>query len=402
VIGFTQLPIYQQAVAGSTSGRWTFMVLEHFSVAPSAITLNAATLDVVNGDIGDNSGVTTNGTSTIRWWYCAPRTYGGGDPATDPACLATTDEYLYKWNQASATFSQRPVNPIQNLVVYMQDPNFKQPSTVLAQTTPDCIFQAGGSQAAYYNAGVVSVPVLAAGQTFHIPPGVYQQIIVPLGFAGTVILDPAPTATAFCPAAAGNNQNSDKAQPYGFLLGSPGQNTRALDMTQGGTLVGNGVFLLVQAPGSTAASNALDLKAGAQLFINGRSDIFGYTGPGCITAPVNQNLSCTLAKTSPWGTAGSASGTYQGDPISIMVTYMQGASPSSPNGGSRVIAFNSGSTSDVQGMLYAPDDNATIAGGVQGSGVGKAVAYTLTFSSNNGKIIEEYATTAPIVFGLFN
>ncbi len=169
-----------------------------------------------------------------------------------------------------------------------------------------------------------------------------------------MILDPAPTATASCPAAPGNNQNSDKAQPYGFLLGSPGQNARAIDMTQGGTLVGNGVFLLIQAPGSTAQSNAIDLKAGAQFFINGRSDIFNYTGPGCITAPVNQNLSCSLAKASQWGTAGSAAGTYQGDPISIMVTYMQGASPFSPNGGSRVIAFNSGSTSDVQGMLDSP------------------------------------------------
>ncbi len=217
-----------------------------------------------------------------------------------------------------------------------------------------------------------------------------------------MILDPAPTATASCPAAPRNNQNSDKAQPYGVLLGSPGQNARAIDMTQGGTLVSNGVFLLIQAPGSTAQSNAIDLKAGAQFFINGRSDIFNYTGPGCITAPVNQNLSCSLAKASQWGTAGSAAGTYQGDPISIMVTFMQGASPFSPNGGSRVIAFNSGSTSDVQGMLDSPDDNATIAGGVHGSGVGRVVAYTLTFSSKNGKIIEEYATTAPIVFGLFN
>ncbi len=62
--------------------------------------------------------------------------------------------------------------------------SFKQPSTVLAHTTPDCIFQTGGSQAAYYNAGVVSVPLLAAGQTFHIPPGAYQQIMCLSGLPG--------------------------------------------------------------------------------------------------------------------------------------------------------------------------------------------------------------------------
>jgi putative Flp pilus-assembly TadE/G-like protein len=399
VLGFTQLPITQHAVAGSVYPRSTFAVLQHFSVNPTALTLNAATVDVVNGDIADNGGVTTNGTSTINWWYCAPRSYGGGDPATDPACNLTSDQYLYRWYQATASFSQNPNNPIKNLVVYMQDPNYPQPASVLGQTTPDCSFQPGGSQAAYYNGGVVTVPVLAAGQTFHIPPGAYKQIVVPAGFAGTVILD--PTITTPCPNAAGNNQNSDKLAPYGFLLGSPGQNQRAIDMTMGGTMVGNGVFLLVQAPGSTANSNQLGLNSGAQFFINGRSDIFGYTGPGCITAPVNQNAACALAQPSPWCTTGPCSGT-NGDPISITVSYQQGATASSPNGGTKVIAFNSGTTSDVQGMIYAPDDNVTIAGGVQGSGVGRVIAYTVTFSSNNGKIIEEYASTAPVVFGLFS
>lgn len=399
VLGFTQLTITQHAVAGSLYGRWTFAVLEHFSVSPAAITLNAATLDVVNGDIGDNSGLTTNGTSTVRWWYCAPRSYGGGDPATDPACFTTTDQYLYRWYQATASFNQNPNNVVKNLVVYLQDPNFQQPTTVLNQTTPDCIFQPGGSQAAYYSAGVLTVPVLAVGLGFHIPPGAYKQIVVPVGFLGTVILDPQPTAAAACPPL--SNSNSDKVAPYGFLLGSPGQNGRAIDMTAGGTMVGNGVFLLVQSPGSTANSNQLGLNSGAQFYINGRSDIFGYTGVGCITAPVNQNAGCALAQPSPWCATGPCSST-NGDPISIMVSYQQGATASSPLGGTKIIAFNSGTTSDVQGMIYAPDDNVTIAGGVQGSGVGRVIAYTITFSSNNGKVIEEYASTAPIVFGLFS
>jgi len=83
-----------------------------------------------------------------------------------------------------------------------------------------------------------------------------------------------------------------------------------------------------------------------------------------------------------------------------MVAYAVGATASSPGSGSGVISFNSGSASDVQGLIYAPGDNVTLSGGALGSGAGRVIAFTVTYSSNNGKVIEEFSSSAPSVFGL--
>jgi len=404
VVGFTQLPVYQRAVAGTTSGRWTLMLLKHYATNnQSDVTLNAATLDVINGDIGDNSGLSTtsNGITPaiVNWWYCNPRQYGGGDPATDPACQLTNSESLYKWQAASAAFNQNPINSVQNLYTYLQDPGYSAPTSVInTETTPDCLFQAG-SEAKYYKNGVLTVPKQSL---FHIPPGAYGEIKVDSSYTGTVVLDSAPTPIGSCPA--GSNNNTDKTAGY-FILGSPGQNNSAIDL-QSGVMVGNGVFLYVTSPGNAANSNQVTVHSGAQFYLDGRSDIYGYTAPSpyCVTSPVPPAKDiyplCQLAAPSPWGTAGSLNGVAQGDPISIMVAYAVGASASSPGAGSGVISFNSGSASDIQGLLYAPDDNVTLSGGAYGSGAGRVIALTATYSSHNGKIIEEFSSSSPSVFGL--
>jgi hypothetical protein len=158
----------------------------------------------------------------------------------------------------------------------------------------------------------------------------------------------------------------------------------------------------VPSPSGAGGSNQILVHSGAQFFVDGRSDIYGYTGPFCITAPISQNPACALAVPSPWGTLGTdASGTIaQGDPISIWVGYLQGATPANPGAGSGVIGFTAGSTSDVQGVIYAPNDNVTLSGGAQGSGVGKVVAFTLIYSSNNGKVIQEFFSKGPSFFGI--
>lgn len=407
VVGFTQLPVYQRAVAGTISGRWTLMILKHYATNnQSDITLNAATLDVINGDIGDNSGLSTtsngNTPAIVNWWYCNPRQYGGGDPATDPACQLTSTESLYKWQAASASFNQNPNNTVNNLYSYLQDPGYRAPTSVIsAETTPDCLFQAGPLASKYHN-GVLSVPNQSV---FHIPPGAYGEIKVTSGFNGTVILDSTPTPIGSCPS--GSNHNSDKTAGF-FILGSAGQNNAAIDL-QSGVMVGNGIFLYINSPGNAANSNQVTIHSGAQFYLDGRSDIFGYKGtliapaPGCLTSqvpPLSNTSWCTLAAPSPWGTAGTLNGVAQGDPISIMVAYASGASASNPGSGSGVIGFNSGSASDVQGLIYAPDDNVTLAGGALGSGAGRVIALTATYSSNNGKVIEEFSSTSPSVFGL--
>ncbi len=405
VLGFTQLPVYQRAVAGTTSGRWTFMTLRHYATNnQSDVTLNAATLDVINGDVADNAGLTTNSNGNtpaiVNWWYCNPRSYGGGDPAQDPACVQRPNEFsLYKWNQASAVFNQSPNNPVRNLFTYLQDPGYPAPTSVInSETTPDCIFQAG-SQANLYRNGTLTVPNNQA--VFHIPPGAYQTIKVTSGFSGTIVLDASPTPASSCPA--GSNSNSDKSAGF-FILGAPGQNGAAIDLASG-VMVGNGVFLYIQAPGNQGNSNKINVHSGAMFFIDGRSDIFGYTAPQpfCLTSPVppsSQTSGCQLAVPSPWGTLGTLNGTAQGDPVSIMVAYAVGATATNPGAGSSVIGFNAGSTTDVQGMIYAPDDNVALAGGAQGSGAGRVIAFTIAYSSNNGKVIEEFSSTAPSVFGL--
>ena len=127
------------------------------------------------------------------------------------------------------------------------------------------------------------------------------------------------------------------------------------------------------------------------------------SAPYCITSPVppsSQTAGCQLAVPSPYGTSGSLNGAALGDPISIMVAYVVGATASNPGAGSSVITFDSGSTSDVQGLIDAPDDNVTLSGGSQGSGAGRVIAFTVTYNSNNGKVIEEFSSSAPSVFGL--
>jgi hypothetical protein len=412
VVGFTQLPVYQRAVAGSTSGRWTLMILKHYSTnSQSDITLNAATLDVINGDIGDNSGLSTtsngNTPAIVNWWYCDPRAYGGGDPSPpggpqDPACTLTTRESLYKWHAASAAFNENPNNTVHDLYSYLQDPGYGAPTSVInTETTVDCRFQSGPEAKDYKN-GVLTVP----NQTvFHIPPGAYGEIKVTSSFSGTVVLDSAPTPIGSCPA--GSNNNTDKTAGF-FILGSAGQNNAAIDL-QSGVMIGNGIFLYIQSPGSAANSNQVTVHSGAQFYLDGRSDIFGYMGtaaapaPYCVTSqvpPASYHYWCQLAVPSPWGTAGTLNGAAQGDPISIMVAYAQGATASNPGAGSGVIGFNSGSASDFQGLLYAPDDNVTLAGGAYGSGAGRVIALTATYSSNNGKVIEEFSSSSPSVFGL--
>jgi putative Flp pilus-assembly TadE/G-like protein len=407
VVGFTQLPVYQRAVAGTTSGRWTLMMLKHYATNnQSDITLNAATLDVINGDIGDNSGLSTtsNGITPaiVNWWYCNPRQYGGGDPATDQACQLTSSESLYKWQAASASFNQDYNNPVYDLHSYLQDPGYAAPTSVInTETTPDCVFQSG-PEAKYYKNGLLTVPNQSV---FHIPPGAYGEIKVTSSFSGTIVLDSAPTPIGSCPIS--SNNNTDKTPGF-FILGSAGQNKSAIDL-QSGVMVGNGVFLYVMSPGSAANSNQITVHSGAQFYLDGRSDIFGYVGtasapaPYCVTSqvpPTSYHSWCQLAVPSPWGTAGTLNGVAQGDPISIMLAYASGATASNPGAGSGVISFNSGSASDVQGLLYAPDDNVTLAGGALGSGAGRVIALTATYSSNNGKVIEEFASSSPSVFGL--
>lgn len=412
VLGFTALSVHQRAVAGATSGRWTIMTLRHYSTNnQSDVTLNSATLDVINGDVATNAGLSTtangNTPAIVNWWYCNPRQYGGGDPAPnpsanppypgDPACVLTSTQSLYKWSAASAIFNQNPNNPVRSRSTYLQDPGYPAPTSVInAETSPDCIFQ--GNQNGYKN-GTLTVPKTIA--VFHIPPGAYQQIKVAAGYTGTVVLDATPTASSSCPA--GSNNNADKTPGF-FILGSTGQNASAIDL-QGGVMVGNGVFLYIMPPGNQANSNQLTVHSGAGFFIDGRSDIFGYIGSGCITSLIPPTTppytpTCALAAPSPWGTSGTLNGAAQGDPISIMVAYANGATASTPGSGSGVISFNAGSASDVQGLIYAPDDNITLSGGSQGSGAGRVIAFTVTYSSNNGKVIEEYLSSAPSVFGL--
>src|SRR2546428_3696694 len=89
VLGFTSLPVHQRAVAGTTSGRWTVMTLRHYAGNnQSDVTLSAATLDVINGDVATNAGLrtTSNGNTPaiVNWWFCNPRQYGGGGPPPAP------------------------------------------------------------------------------------------------------------------------------------------------------------------------------------------------------------------------------------------------------------------------------------------------------------------------------
>ena len=421
VVGITQLPVTQTAVAGSITGRWTFLLLSHFSVGPTDLTYGSAQIDAVNGDIGDNAGI-FGGVNAINWFACDVSGYDGGDPASaansgggSPPCGATNDQNVHQWYQAAVppVWYQAPASAyIYNLYSYLQDPNFPEPWNGSSRpTSPDCLFQTGSTYiyASDYNAktGVLTASKVSAPNVYVVPPGAYTSIGIPAGASGTYVLSPTPTPALMCSAAGvAATANSDKTPGY-FYLGAPSQTQAAL--TVQATTIANGVVLDIQQPTAPQAnSNAIKVASGAMFFLDGRSDLFGYTGPFCVYGSVRPDPTCVsapfsqLVKASPWGVLGSSGGVAIGDAISIWVPYCAGQSSSSPGPGSHVVSFSSGSTFNVQGVIYAPDDNIGVGGNAGGNGVGKVVAYTFTLTSASGKVIEEFSSNVPNVLGLLD
>ena len=419
VVGITQIPVTQTAVAGSVTGRWTFLLLSHFSAGPTDLTYGSAQIDAINGDIGLNAGI-TGGVGAINWFACdpsgGPTGYDGGDPANvvNP-CSTTNDQNVHQWYQAAVppVWYQAPSTAyIYNLYSYLQDPNFPEPWNGSARpTSPDCLFQTGSiwPYASDYKAstGVLTASKISAPNVYIIPPGAYTTIGIPSGATGTYVLLPTPTPPLLCAlAGVASTANSDKTPGY-FYLGAPSQTQPAL--TVQATTIANGVVLDIQQPTAPQAnSNSVIVASGAQFFLNGRSDLFGYTGPFCVYGSVRPVAACVSAPfsqpaaASPWGILGSSGGVALGDPISIWVAYCAGQSPSSPGTGSHVVNMSSGSIFNIQGVIYAPDDNIGVSGNAGGNGVGKIVAYTFKLTSASGKVFEEFSSNVPNTMGLLD
>jgi hypothetical protein len=85
------------------------------------------------------------------------------------------------------------------------------------------------------------------------------------------------------------------------------------------------------------------------------------------------------------------------DPVTVWVrpNYVTGGSSYSmstmPNNGSNVVRFGAGPLISESGLIYAPEDNARIAGNGAASGVGQVVSWTVTYSGAGSSLTQNFA-----------
>lgn len=365
------------ATSGVFAGQFAVITLRKNGQAGPAnatdidVAGNNTILQVANGDVGGNWGMTLNSGSSL---------YLTGDADAYLVDNVSCGNSCWSSNQVTSGSPSFTLKAVQSLPSYVDDPNYPLPAALTgapAGANPPSIPRAFGTGSSNPNVGDVTISngtgngVGCSSTSPRIGPGWYHDITV----TGCVVLDPVHNYSD--PNDANNDGNFGMTDVPSSQRAGIFYITGHLNVSASGIVVGDGVSIVLR---ETDNQPGLKVLAGGVVDINtGASDRVAGFPPNNKKAGFQSDgsYSYTFNSTSNvWEyTANNSDKANVGVAIYVVKPAQMGTLTSDAN--TNMIQVNAGAALSWQGVLYAPRDNIVLSGQPTHNAIGQFICWTV-------------------------